>query len=62
MKDFIGNEVTVGDKVVFIEPDYHNLTFGTVCKINPKSVTVEYNHRGRKEKTARFEFIKVNED
>jgi hypothetical protein len=42
VKDFNGDEVNVGDYIVFIEPYYRNLKHGKAIKINPKSVTVEY--------------------
>lgn len=33
--DFFGNEISVGDKCVFIEPNYSELNSGVVVKITP---------------------------
>jgi len=44
MKDIIGNELTVGDKVVFGMGGSMNLLQGIVTKINPKTVTIEQKY------------------
>lgn len=41
MKDFLGNELSVGDHVVFSRGTYSdNLTKGVVTKINPKMLRI----------------------
>lgn len=41
MKDFLGNELSVGDHVVFSSGTYSdNLTKGVVTKINPKMLRI----------------------
>ena len=42
MKDFLGKKVQVGDKVIIIEPYYHNLIRGLIVKFTPKGVKVKY--------------------
>ena len=47
MKDFIGKELQVGDTVAFPQPKYRNLRRGTVTKITPCKIKLEYkNHYG----------------
>jgi len=41
-KDFLGQEISVGDIVVFVEIDYRNLMLGTVDKITPKMVFLSH--------------------
>ena len=42
-KDFLGQEVVVGDLVVFSEPNSGYFCWGKVVKITPKGATVEYD-------------------
>lgn len=42
MKDFLGNTIEVGAKVVFIAPNYRQLVKGEIIKITPKKVLVRY--------------------
>ena len=42
MKDFVGNEVQVGDTVICIEKGYNNLVKATVTKITPQNIKVKY--------------------
>jgi len=42
MKDYFGNELGVGDKVAFTEPQYRNLIDGEVVKFTPQKVRVRY--------------------
>jgi hypothetical protein len=42
MKDFLENELSVGDKVVFTPPDYKNFCLGTIVKIAAKQIAIEY--------------------
>ena len=43
-KDFLNNDIFVGDEVVFMELNYRNLMKGTVKRITPKMVVIEYNN------------------
>lgn len=45
MKDFLGNELKVGDKVVCLEKDYKNLIHATVVKLTEKTIFVEFTRR-----------------
>lgn len=40
MKDFLGQEVSVGDRVVITSYGGYGLSKGTIEKINPKTVVV----------------------
>jgi hypothetical protein len=42
MKDFLGREIQIDDKVVFMAPGYRNLVIGTVIKITPQFVRIAY--------------------
>lgn len=39
-KDFLGNSLAVGDRVIYTALRYRNLTFGYVMKITPKFVQI----------------------
>ena len=53
--DFTGVSLYVGAEVAFIENGYRSLKRGTVIKLNPKKVTLEFlNWRGQKETTLRM--------
>ncbi len=45
MKDFLGKELAVGDKVVCLEKDYKNLIHATVVKLTEKTIFVEFTRR-----------------
>jgi hypothetical protein len=61
--DYLGNEVNVGDKVIFIEPNYKGFNKGIIIKLNEAQATIripeykeedwEYNKMGYG-KTCRF--------
>ena len=40
MKDFLGNELAIGDRVVFITPGYRSLGFGEVLKFTKCYVSI----------------------
>jgi len=44
MKDFLGNKLSVGDKVVFMQLNYRNLMKGTISKISESGKTVYIKH------------------
>lgn len=61
MKDFIGNELKVGDKVACIELGYKNLVKGEVVKLTPTAVRVKWQHWGKDKITLRYsnQIIKI---
>lgn len=54
VRDFMEVEAEVGDVVVFTLPKFTELQVGTVIKVNPKSVTIEYSNYGDKKKVVRY--------
>ena len=59
MKDFLGNELTVGDEVACLEKDYKNLMKAKIIKITEKTIFVEYTRNAypgvvRTEQVKRF--------
>lgn len=42
MKDFLKQELAVGDKVVFIQPGYREYMVGTIKRFTAKFVVIEY--------------------
>lgn len=40
MRDFLGNEVNIGDKVVYITCAVDGFSIGTIVKLNPKTVVI----------------------
>jgi hypothetical protein len=42
MKDFLGNELQIGDRVVLNRPGYKYLVKGVVTKLTKKQVCVEF--------------------
>ncbi len=59
MKDFLDNDIQVGDKVAAIELGYKNLIKATVVKLTAKMIIVEftrkaYPNRTVTEQTKRF--------
>lgn len=45
MKDYLGNELQVGDEVIFPYPNYRGLVTGKILKITPQKVKMEYVHQ-----------------
>ena len=41
-KDYLGNELLVGDEVVFMQLNYRGLMKGVISKISPKKVTISH--------------------
>ena len=41
-RDYLGNEVSVGDEVVFLQ--LRSLMRGKIIKLMPNSVLIQYNH------------------
>lgn len=62
--DFVGNEISVNDEVLIVEPKYHHLVEAVVCKITPKGFTVEYYWHGYLTTTnrAKHQIVKINID
>lgn len=44
-KDFVGNELEIGDNVVVVEPYYRNLVTAVVVKVTPKGASVTYSSK-----------------
>ena len=44
MKDFLGNDLEVGDEVVFMFLKYRSLGKGVIIKITPKTILIEHPH------------------
>jgi hypothetical protein len=44
MKDFLGNELKVGDTVIFIEPNYRNFQKGKIFKITEKTIFINWRN------------------
>ena len=42
MKDFIGQELEIGDVVAVTEPSYRNLVRATIERFTPKRVVLQY--------------------
>lgn len=60
-KDYLKNEINVGDSVVFIENEYRYFRKGIITKIGKAMVTIEY---GNQEVTHKYfsVVIKFNPD
>lgn len=41
-KDFLGQELHVGDSVVFVQLGYRNLWFGTISKLTEKTALISH--------------------
>lgn len=41
MKDFLDNELNIGDEVVFIRPKYRELITGKIIRFTPKFCIIE---------------------
>lgn len=60
MRDFLGNIVNVGDKVVYITCAVDGFRTGTIVKLNPKTIVVKdskFNDEHRREYN---KIIKIN--
>lgn len=57
MKDYMGNELTIGDKVVYIRHSKTSsrLSHGTIERLTDYFVVVENGHRVKLEKTVKVE-------
>ena len=40
-KDYLGNEIQVGDRVIFTRLNYREFTEGTILKITPQKVLID---------------------
>jgi hypothetical protein len=47
-KDFLGNELNVGDEVAYFSPNYRTFTRGKITKISPKTLYIgtDINRKG----------------
>ena len=44
MRDFLGNELKIGDFVAFPRPSYRGLCVGRIISFTPKSIRLEYTN------------------
>lgn len=42
IKDFLGNDLNIGDKVVLTRPRYREFVMATIVAFTPQKVRVEY--------------------
>lgn len=54
MKDFIGQDFKLNDKVIIIQPRYKNFIEGKIIKITKKMVVVEYEYQERTHQVKQF--------
>uniref|UniRef100_A0AAU6W2Y6 Uncharacterized protein n=1 Tax=Pseudomonas phage Ghuch01 TaxID=3138535 RepID=A0AAU6W2Y6_9CAUD len=52
-RDYLGNEITKGCKVVFVETGYRNLKSGMVLEVHPRQVTIVFPDSGQQGQTKR---------
>ena len=45
MKDFLDQELSIGDNVIIITPNYRDFTLAQVIKFTAKNVRVKFNGR-----------------
>ena len=43
MKDFLGNELNIGDEVVFVQLGYRNLLKGHITKMTEKTILISHD-------------------
>lgn len=65
MKDFLGNDLEIGDEVVFMFLTYRSLGKGRIVKFTPKTILIEHQHPNLSNyttKTKQFpnQVIKIN--
>jgi predicted Mrr-cat superfamily restriction endonuclease len=48
MKDYLGNEINLGDEVILVKPSYREFVIGIVTKITDKTAFIDYMHQGHK--------------
>jgi hypothetical protein len=64
-KDFLGNEIKVGDEVVFVQKNYRNLLNGKIIKITDKMCVIGHdrtNVGGTETRQFHDQVVKVNID
>ena len=42
-KDYFGNELLIGDEVVFMQLHYRGFIRGVISKVSPKKVTISHD-------------------
>jgi phage gp45-like len=63
MKDFLGNDLKIGDDVVFVQLGYRNLLKGKIAKITEKTILIHHDKTNTcSTKTKQFpeQVIKIN--
>lgn len=59
MKDFFGQELTVGDEVIFIESAYRHYRKGTITKISDVKCTIAHTNKWNRNVLAMREGVDV---
>lgn len=62
MKDYLGNELGLGDEVVFVQRGYRNFWRGIITKMTPKTILITHaraNIGGTETKQTPEQVIKV---
>lgn len=61
-KDFVGEELVIGDAVVFMEIAYRNLLLGVVERVTDRKVRIAYQVRGVEDMCMQFhnQVVKVD--
>lgn len=60
LKDYLDNEINIGDEVIIIETKYNNLVSGTVKSMSTKMVTIDYIDNGTVKTTRRYTNCIIN--
>ena len=58
MKDFLEQELSIGDNVIIITPNYRDFTLAQVIKFTAKNVRVKFN--GRELLQAPSQLVRMN--
>jgi hypothetical protein len=58
MKDFLDQELSIGDNVIIITPNYRDFTLAQVIKFTAKNVRVKFN--GRELLQAPSQLVRMN--
>lgn len=54
MRDYLGNEIAVGDYVIFMYPNYRMLSLGKIIKLTDKRVRLTHKHHQRENDEKEF--------
>lgn len=57
MKDFLNNDLAIGDTVVLMVPNYRSFVKGKIFEFTPKQVRVEYTNTWNYGNGLRYEIL-----